>query len=108
MTSYHPSGRRRRSSASSEVPLTRAELEAEAGEVAQRSVSPSELLQEQKDLASDRLFAVAEAFRDTARQLLDQEELGAANLAEQAADRFERISGYVRENDLRDVVDDAQ
>jgi thiol-disulfide isomerase/thioredoxin len=43
-----------------EVPLTRAELEAEAGEVAQTSVSPSELLQEQKDLASDRLFAVVE------------------------------------------------
>ena len=57
--------------------------------------------------ASESLDQVAQALRDTGNQMRqDRPEL--ANLADTGAERIDQLSSYVREHDVRGVIDDAE
>lgn len=68
-----------------------------------------DLVGRQKDQAAHRLGTVAEAFREAGRKLQDGGD-GAdlARYADRAAEQVERLSGYLRDKDLRDFVRDTE
>lgn len=61
------------------------------------------VLRQQKDMAADRIGAVGQAIRQTADNLDD--DLGIHGLVEQAADRVDDFSQYLRDHEIREVVD---
>jgi len=75
------------------------------GEVRQQARSA---IREQKDYAAERLSSVSEALHDSADRLRKDEATTFAALIEQAADRIDGFSQYLREQDLQDMIDAAQ
>ena len=65
-------------------------------------------LNEQKTRATDSLGSVAEAVRQSTRQLRDQQFDTVAQVVERAADQIERFTNHLRERDLNDLVAEAQ
>jgi ElaB/YqjD/DUF883 family membrane-anchored ribosome-binding protein len=63
---------------------------------------------QQTSRAGHRLIVAAEAFRETGRNLREKDMLAMANLAERTAEQMEGISGYLLENDIDDLIDDAE
>jgi ElaB/YqjD/DUF883 family membrane-anchored ribosome-binding protein len=58
--------------------------------------------------AGDRVQSVAEAVRTTSEQLRGQGKEREAKVAEQAADRAERLGGYLRESDADRILGDVE
>lgn len=63
---------------------------------------------DQKDRAADGLEDLAHAFKKTGDALREQEYASAAYYAEMAADKVERVSGYLREGTMEEFIDDAE
>lgn len=67
------------------------------------------LVGQQKDQAAERLGSLAEALRETGRKLNEGQQAGDfGQYADRAAQQVERLSGYLRENDLRGFVRDTE
>ena len=65
-------------------------------------------LNEQKSRATESLGSVADAVRQSTRQLRDQQFDTVAQVVERAADQIERLSNHLRQRDLNELVADAQ
>ncbi|HEX9942424.1 MAG TPA: hypothetical protein VGG03_10435 [Thermoanaerobaculia bacterium] len=68
-----------------------------------------ELVGQQKDQAADRLGSVAGALREAASKLHEGDQSGDfGRYADRAAEQVERLSSYLRDNDLRSFVRDTE
>ena len=65
-------------------------------------------LSNQKHEASQRMLPVQAALRETAQQLRKQGQGSTASYTDSAADRVERISGYLRETDVDEIADEVR
>jgi hypothetical protein len=65
-------------------------------------------LYSQKERATVGLGSVADAVRQTGRQLRDQRHDGVAEMVEGAASQIERFSNHLKDRSLDELVDDAQ
>ncbi len=65
-------------------------------------------LANQKHQAAQRMTPVQAALRETAQQLRNQGQGPVAEYADSAADRVERFAGYLRENDVDTLLNDAR
>lgn len=67
------------------------------------------LVSEQKDQAADRLGSLAGALREAGRKLNEGEQSGDfGRYADRAAEQVDRLSTYLRDNDLRGFVRDTE
>jgi hypothetical protein len=66
------------------------------------------LLEGQKERAVDGLETVVHAAHETSQQLRQQGQETAANYTDQAAQRLERLAGYLRSHDVDELVDQAE
>jgi hypothetical protein len=67
------------------------------------------LVGQQKDQAADRLGSLAEALREAGRKLNEGQQAGDfGHYADRAAGQVERLSRYLRENDLSGFVRDTE
>jgi len=67
------------------------------------------LVGEQKNQAADRLGSLAEALREAGRKLNEGQQAGEfGQYADRAAQQLERLSGYLRDHELRDFVRDTE
>jgi len=67
------------------------------------------LVGQQKNQAADRLGSLAEALRETGRKLNEGQQAGDfGQYADRAAQQVERLSGYLRDHELRDFVRDTE
>jgi hypothetical protein len=62
----------------------------------------------QKDRAAEGLGSVAQALRHTGYQLRDQDQSGMTQYVDQVADQVERLSNYIKYNEVGDLVDDVE
>jgi hypothetical protein len=62
----------------------------------------------QKHDASQRMVPIQTALRETAQQLRKQGQTPVAGYADGAAERVEWFSGYLRETDVDDIMDEAR
>lgn len=68
-----------------------------------------QLVGQQKDQAADRLGSLAGALREAGRKLNEGEQSGDfGRYADRAAEQVERLSNYLRDNDLRGFVRDTE
>ena len=65
-------------------------------------------LANQKHEASQRLTPITVALRETAQQLRKQGQAPVAQYADRTSDRVERFSGYLRETEVDEMVDQAR
>ncbi len=65
-------------------------------------------LANQKHDASQRLVPVQSALRETAQQLRKQGQGSVGQYADRAADQVERLSGYLRETEVDEIVEEAR
>jgi hypothetical protein len=68
----------------------------------------SSRLVDQKDRAADGLTNVAHALRQTSQQLREQDQQAVTGYIESAASQVERVSNYLRHNDLGGLIDDVE
>jgi hypothetical protein len=68
----------------------------------------SSLFTQQKDHAARRLSGFAGALREAADKLSEESEGSLGHYAYRAADQVDRVSSYVRENDIRSFLDDVE
>jgi uncharacterized protein YjbJ (UPF0337 family) len=67
------------------------------------------LVGQQKDQAADRLGSLAGALREAGRKLNEGQQAGDfGQYADRAAQQVERLSGYLRDHELRDFVRDTE
>jgi len=62
----------------------------------------------QKDRAAEGLTSVAHALRQTSQQLREQDQQTVTGYIESAASQVERVSNYLRQNDLGGLIDDVE
>jgi hypothetical protein len=62
----------------------------------------------QKDKASEALTSVAQALRQTGDQLRSNDQGAIGQYAGQAADQIERLSGFLRDRDVNDILYEAE
>ena len=62
----------------------------------------------QKDQAAERLSPIKTALQETGQQLRNQDQGSVAQYADEAADQVERFSGYLRENDVDQIMDEVR
>lgn len=62
----------------------------------------------QKQKASEALASVATALRQTGTQLRSSEQAGIADYANKAADQVERVSGFLRDKDVSDILHETE
>jgi uncharacterized protein YjbJ (UPF0337 family) len=67
-----------------------------------------DLVGKQKDQAVQRLGSVAGALRDVGNRLQQQDGAGFGQYAVRAADQVDRLSGYLRDRDLKTFVRDTE
>jgi hypothetical protein len=68
-----------------------------------------ELVGQQKDQAAERLGSLAEALREAGRKLNEGEKAGDfGQYADRAAQQVQRLSTYLRDNDLRGFIRDTE
>src|SRR3954464_8911967 len=84
----------------------------QAKETAQNVVSQAQnTVREQVDQrtteAGERVGSTAEDIRSVGQELRNQGKEGPANIAEQAADRFDRAAGYLRDSDGDRILNDV-
>lgn len=81
----------------------------QAGDLANRGTEQvKSQLANQKHEASQRMVPVQSALRETGQQLRKQGQGSVAGYADQAADQVERFSGYLRETEVDEIVDEAR
>jgi hypothetical protein len=81
----------------------------QAGDLANRGTEQvKSQLANQKHEASQRMVPIQSALRETGQQLRKQGQGSVAGYADQAADQVERVSGYLRETDVDEMVDEAR
>lgn len=68
----------------------------------------NQLVSDRKDQAAERLGGLAGALRDTAHKLQSDDAEGFGNYADRAAEQVEKLSSYLRDNDLRGFVRDTE
>jgi len=68
----------------------------------------SSRLVDQKDRAAEGLTSVAQALRQTSQQLRMQDQQTVTGYIESAASQVERISNYLKHNDLGGLIDDVE
>lgn len=66
------------------------------------------LISERKDQTAQKLGGLAGALRDTAHKLQEQDTEGFGQYADRAAEQVEKLSSYLRDNDLRGFVRDTE
>lgn len=66
------------------------------------------LVDERKAMAADRLHSFADALRQTGSTLQDRQEESVAGYANAAADQIEKFSGYLRQQDIGNVLQEVQ
>jgi hypothetical protein len=76
--------------------------------VGQAKEQASSRLASQKDHVAGSAGAVAQAIRQTGRELRDQDQAAIGRYADTAADQVERFAGYLRDRDISDLVDDLE
>ena len=80
-----------------------------AGELANRGGEQvKNQLANQKHEAAQRMTPVQTALRETGQQLRKQGQGPVAEYADKAADQVERFAGYLRENDVDSLLNDAR
>jgi len=62
----------------------------------------------QKDRAAEGLTSVAHALRQTSQQLRGQDQQAVTGYIESAASQVERVSNYLKQNDLGGLIDDVE
>lgn len=62
----------------------------------------------QKDVAIDGLMTTAHALRQTSQQLREQEHDTIAGYTEKTAQQMERVSGYLRERDVQQIINETE
>ena len=62
----------------------------------------------QKDQAAERLSPIKTALQETGQQLRNQNQGSVAEYADKAADQVERFSGYLRESDVDEIIDEVR
>ena len=81
----------------------------QAGDLASRGGEQvKSQLANQKHEASQRLTPIQTALRETAQQLRKQGQDPVAEYADRASDGVERVSGYLRDKDVDEMVDEAR
>jgi hypothetical protein len=81
----------------------------QAGELATRGTEQvKSQLANQKHDASQRMVPVQTALRESAQQLRKQGQGSVAQYADKTADQLERFSGYLRETEVDEIVDEAR
>ena len=81
----------------------------QAGQLANRGGEQvKSQLGSQKHQASQRLVPVQSALRETAHQLRSQGQGPIAQYADRASDQVERFSGYLRETDVDEIVEEVR
>jgi gas vesicle protein len=68
----------------------------------------SQLISERKDQAAERLGGLAGALRDTAQKLQNDDADSFGRYADRAAEQVDKLSSYLRDNDLRGFVRDTE
>jgi len=68
----------------------------------------SSRLVDQKDRAADGLTSVAQALRQASQQLRGQDQQAVTDYVETAASQVERISNYLKQNDLGGLIGDVE
>jgi len=76
--------------------------------VGQAREQVSSRLAGQKDRAAEGLTSVAHALRQTSQQLREQDQQAVTGYIETAASQVERISNYLKQNDLGGLIDDVE
>ncbi|MBV9168888.1 MAG: hypothetical protein JOZ81_02240 [Chloroflexi bacterium] len=104
----------------SNPPSTGDQVQAKAGQVAdqaqgaagqvaaQAKQQATSQLESQKDRVVDTLVTVAQALRQTGQQLNQQEQGAVGGYVEQAAERVERTTNYLRAHDVPDLIAETQ
>ena len=81
----------------------------QAGRLANRGGEQAKSqLDNQKHRASQRMVPVQSALRETAHQLRSQGQGPMAEYAEKASDQVERFSGYLRETDVEEIIEEVR
>ncbi len=81
----------------------------QAGELANRGGEQVKgQLANQKHQAAQRMTPVQTALRETGQQLRNQGQGPVAEYADKAADQVERFSGYLRETDVDEIMDEVR
>lgn len=81
----------------------------QAGELANRGTEQvKSQLETQKHQAAQRMTPVQMALRETAQQLRKQGQGPVAGYADKASDQVERFSGYLRETEVDEMVDEVR
>jgi hypothetical protein len=81
----------------------------QAGELANRGTEQvKSQLANQKHDASQRMVPVQSALRETAQQLRKQGQGNVGQYADRAADQVERFSGYLRETEVDEIVEEVR
>ena len=62
----------------------------------------------QKDQAAERLSPIKTALQETGQQLRNQGQESTGQYADKAAEQVERFSGYLRENDVDQILDEVR
>jgi len=62
----------------------------------------------QKDRAAEGLTSVAHALRQTSQQLREQDQQTVTGYIESAASQVDRVSNYLKQNDLGGLIDDVE
>jgi uncharacterized protein YjbJ (UPF0337 family) len=62
----------------------------------------------QKDRAAEGLTSVAQALRQTSQHLREQDQQNVTGYIESAASQVERVSNYLKHNDLGGLIDDVE
>lgn len=62
----------------------------------------------QKDRAAEGLTSVAQALRQTGQQLREQDQQAVTSYIDSAASQVERVSNYLKQNDLGRLIDDVE
>jgi hypothetical protein len=63
---------------------------------------------EQKNQAAGQLHGLAQVLRQTGKQLRQQEQVTFAGYSNQVADQVERVSGYLQERDVDQLIGDTK
>ena len=81
----------------------------QAGQLANRgSQQVKSQLENQKHQASQRMEPVQTALRETAQQLRNQDQGSTAEYVDKAGDQLQRFSGYLRETDVDEIIDEVR
>jgi hypothetical protein len=85
------------------------QVQQKAGELAAKAQEQvGSRIEGHKETAAQGISGVAQALRQTSKQLQGNDQMGLTNYIDQAADQVERLSGYLQNNDLGGLVRDLE